>query len=163
MALGMILKRRRFSTNRRSSRFVMRMARLWVTGNRKWAMQTSKVVHEAGDRTFALAAAVSHDARRKLACNCPARELVGCLHARALHSGHVSSSILAAKLHMRYTRQRWRAVRRKHSSIALMMPGAPSEVTNSGSLRPFLFMSSKKAITVSASSFEPAIRCTRTR
>jgi hypothetical protein len=33
---------------------------------------------------------------------------------------------------MRCAKQRWRAARGKHTSIALMMPGAPSEVTSSG-------------------------------
>ena len=41
-AFGMILRRRRSSTNRRSSKFVVRMARRCVTGNRRWAMQASK-------------------------------------------------------------------------------------------------------------------------
>jgi hypothetical protein len=45
----------------------------------------------------------------------------------------------------------------------LMMPAAPSEVTSSGSFRPRLFMSSKNAVTVSASSLEPAIMCSSTR
>ena len=56
-----------------------------------------------------------------------------------------------------------RAARGKQISIALMMPGAPSEVTRSGSFRPRLFMSSKDAVTVSASSLEPAIMCSSTR
>src|SRR5436309_348643 len=54
---------------------------------------------------------------------------------------------------MRCARQRCRAARGKQTSIALMMPGAPSEVTSSGSFRPRLFMSSKNAITVSVSFF----------
>src|SRR6516225_4525468 len=37
---------------------------------------------------------------------------------------------------MRCAKQRWRAARGKQISIALMMPGAPSEVTSSGSFRP---------------------------
>src|SRR6516165_11789855 len=53
---------------------------------------------------------------------------------------------------MRWARQRCRAARGKQISIALMMPGAPSEVTSSGSFRPRRFMSSKNAVTVSASS-----------
>src|SRR5439155_788894 len=38
-----------------------------------------------------------------------------------------------------------------------------SEVTSSGSFRPRLFMSSKNAVTDSASSLEPAIMCSSTR
>jgi mRNA interferase MazF len=41
-AFGMILSRRRSSTNRRSRRFVVRVARRWAIGNRRWAMQASK-------------------------------------------------------------------------------------------------------------------------
>src|SRR5512133_3059337 len=41
-ALAMIFRRRRSSTNRRSRRFVVRIARRWVTGIRKCAMQASK-------------------------------------------------------------------------------------------------------------------------
>jgi hypothetical protein len=41
-------------------------------------------------------------------------------------------------------------------------PGAPSETTSSGSPRPRARMSWKNAVTVSASSLEPAIRCSRT-
>ena len=64
---------------------------------------------------------------------------------------------------MRWARHRCRAARGKQVSIALMMPGAPSEVTRSGSFKPRLFMSSKNAVTVSASSFDPAIMCSNTR
>ena len=59
---------------------------------------------------------------------------------------------------MRWARQRWRAERGKHSSIARMMPGAPSETTSSGSPSPRARRSWKNARTVSTSSFEPAIR-----
>src|SRR5262249_19182219 len=41
-AFGMILRRRRSSTKRRSSKFVVRMARRCATGNRRWAIQASK-------------------------------------------------------------------------------------------------------------------------
>ena len=57
---------------------------------------------------------------------------------------------------------RWRAERGKQVSIALIMPGAPSETTSSGSPSPRARMSWKKAVTVSASSLEPAIRCKST-
>src|SRR3954471_21351950 len=40
--LGMIFSRRRSSTNRRSRRFVVRVARRCGTGRRRWAMQASK-------------------------------------------------------------------------------------------------------------------------
>ena len=43
-----------------------------------------------------------------------------------------------------------------------MMPEAPSLTTSKGSPSPRLRMSWKKAETVSASSFEPAIRCKST-
>ncbi len=36
-AFGMILRRRRSSTNKRSSKLVVRIARRCVTGNRRWA------------------------------------------------------------------------------------------------------------------------------
>ena len=64
---------------------------------------------------------------------------------------------------MRCARQRWRAERGKQVSIALMTPGAPSDTTRSGSPNPRARMSWKKALTVSASSLEPAIRCSSTR
>jgi hypothetical protein len=51
---------------------------------------------------------------------------------------------------MRCARQRWRAARGKRTSMAVMTPGVASEVTNSGSLSPRPFMSSKNAITVAA-------------
>ncbi len=41
-AFGMILRRRRSSTNNRSSKFVVRIARRCVTGNRRYAIQASK-------------------------------------------------------------------------------------------------------------------------
>ena len=41
-ALGMIFRRRRSSTNSRSRRLVVRIARRWFTGIRRWAMQASK-------------------------------------------------------------------------------------------------------------------------
>src|SRR5215218_1875829 len=40
--LGMIFSRRRSSTNRRSRRFVVRVARRCVTGKRRWAMHASR-------------------------------------------------------------------------------------------------------------------------
>ena len=40
-ALGIIFRRRRSSTSRRSRRFVARIARRWVTGIRKCAMKSS--------------------------------------------------------------------------------------------------------------------------
>ena len=43
-----------------------------------------------------------------------------------------------------------------------MMPAGPSETTSRGSPRPRRRMSWKKALTVSASSLEPAIRCSNT-
>src|SRR5829696_463715 len=82
--------------------------------------------------------------------------------ARALNSGHRSVGTLTARLRIRCARQRCRAERGKHSSIARMIPGAPSETTSSGSPRPRPRMSWKKARTVSVSSFDPAIRCSRT-
>jgi hypothetical protein len=54
------------------------------------------------------------------------RQLAAC--TRALNSGHISSGTLLARLRMRCARQRWRAARGKQTSIALTMPGAPSEV-----------------------------------
>ena len=42
-----------------------------------------------------------------------------------------------------------------------MMPAAPSEVTGADHFRPRLIMSSKNAVTVSASSLEPAIMCSQ--
>ena len=116
-----------------------------------------EVIHEAGDRTVVLAAIVGNDASRELARNGPARRLIGRLRADL----EPSSGSLAAKFRMRCARQRWRAARGKQTSIALMMPGAPSEVTRS--FRPRLFMSWKNAVTVSASSLEPAIMCSGTR
>ena len=44
--------------------------------------------------------------------------------------------IMPARLRIRCARQRWRAERGRHSSIARMIPGAPSETTSSGSLSP---------------------------
>jgi hypothetical protein len=46
--------------------------------------------------------------------------------------------------------------------MARMTPGAPSETTSEGSPRPRIRMSWKNARTVSVSSFEPAIRWSRT-
>ena len=63
---------------------------------------------------------------------------------------------------MRCARQRCRAERGKHSSIARMIPGAPSETTSTGSPRPRPRMSWKNARTVSVSSFEPAISASST-
>src|SRR3954451_17297954 len=80
---------------------------------------------------------------------------------RALNSGHRSVGTLTARLRIRCARQRCRAERGKHSSIARMIPGAPSETTSSGAPRPRPRMSWKKARTVSVSSFDPAIRCSR--
>ena len=41
-AVGNDLSRRRCSTNKRSSKLVVRVVRRWVTGNRRCAMQASK-------------------------------------------------------------------------------------------------------------------------
>src|SRR5690349_19820818 len=98
------------------------------------------------------------------ACTMVLQPLHALIERHALSAERLpSSGSLAAKLRMRCARQRWRADRGKQTSIALMMPGAPSEVTSSGSARPRRFMSSKNAVTVSASSFDPAIRCSNTR
>ena len=66
------------------------------------------------------------------------------------------------KLRMRWARHRWHDDRGKQVSIALMVPATPSETTSRGSPRPRRRMSWKKALTVSASSLEPAIRCSGT-
>src|SRR5512132_3693121 len=63
-------------------------------------------------------------------------------------SGHRSSGTLAASCAC--------------GGSTLTIPGAPSETTSSGSPRPRARMSWKNAMTVSASSLEPAIRCSRT-
>ena len=120
-----------------------------------------EVVHEAADRAVVLSAKIGNDVGCELSGNRSARRLVPC--ARALKSGQTSSGTLAARLRMRWARHRCRAARGKQVSIALMMPGAPSEVTRSGSFKPRLFMSSKSAVTVSVSSLVPAIICSRTR
>ena len=73
---------------------------------------------------------------------------------RALNSGHGSAETLAARLRIRCARQRWRADRGKHSSIARMIPDAPSLTTSSGSPSPLMRRSWKNvpSCTVSTSS-----------
>lgn len=118
-----------------------------------------EVVHEAVNSTFLLPAGVGHDGGCELVRNRAARSLAGPACRRALKSGQTSSGTLAAKFRMRCAKQHWGAARGKHTSIALMMPGGPSEITGSESLSPRIFMSSKNTVTVSASSLDPAIRC----
>src|SRR6476646_5219109 len=118
-----------------------------------------EVVREAGDRVVVLAVIVCDNASRKVSRDRSARRLIGRLHADLQLRPHVFRDLDR----MRWARQRCRDARWKHTSMALMMPGAPSEVTSCGSLRPRRFMSSKNAVTVSASSFDPAIRCSSTR
>jgi hypothetical protein len=72
----MILRRRRSSTNRRSSKFVVRIDRRWVTGEAQLRNAGFEVVHEARNRALVLLAVVGDDAGRKLAGNRPARRLV---------------------------------------------------------------------------------------
>jgi hypothetical protein len=73
-------------------------------------------------------------------------------------SFEVISGTLTTRLRIRWARQRWRAAHGKQISIALMIPGAPSEVTSSGSLSPRRFMSSKNAVTnLTSSSFAEAV------
>jgi hypothetical protein len=55
---------------------------------------------------------------------------------RGLLPSSASRTCIAGSARMRWARQRCRAARGKHTSIALMMLGAPSEVTSSGSFRP---------------------------
>jgi hypothetical protein len=54
-ALGMILRRRRSSRSSRSSRFVVRGARRWVIGKRRWAMQASNSFWKQARRSAARA------------------------------------------------------------------------------------------------------------
>src|SRR5512132_220763 len=120
-----------------------------------------EVVREAAHGSGQLGREVGDDAGREIAGDGTRRRLVAWV-ARALNSGHRSSGTLAARLRMRWARQRGRSERGKQVSSALTIPGAPSETTSSGSPRPRARMSWKNAVTVSASSLEPAIRCSRT-
>ena len=55
---------------------------------------------------------------------------------RALNSGQTSSGTLLCRFLILCARQRWRTERGKHSSMARMIPGAPSLATSSGSGKP---------------------------
>src|SRR4029077_18215210 len=77
-ALGIILRRRRSSTNKRSSRFVVRIARRWVSQVRDAGFE---VVHEAGNRSVVLAAIIGNDPGRELARNGSAWRLIDRLRA----------------------------------------------------------------------------------
>src|SRR5262249_32242383 len=79
-AFGMILSRRRSSTKRRSSKFVVRIARRCVTG-KQMGDAGFEVIDEAGNRAIVLAAIVGNDPGRELARNGSARRLIGRLRA----------------------------------------------------------------------------------
>src|SRR6185437_4583574 len=122
-----------------------------------------EVIHEACDRAVVFAAVVGIDADREFARDGPARRLIGRLRADLEVRPDILRHLGRQVAHAMRQATLSGAARGKQISIALMMPGAPSEVTRSGSFRPRLFMSSKNAVTVSASSLEPAIMCSSTR
>jgi hypothetical protein len=78
----MILKRRRSSTKRCSSKFVVRMARRCVTGNRRWAMQASKSSMKPWKHATALSYFAPIEAN-DAGCDArwPGRRLIGRLRA----------------------------------------------------------------------------------
>src|SRR5215203_3619907 len=120
-----------------------------------------EVVFEAGDRARQQRAVIGPNALGEVTSDGSRWGLVTGARTRLELRPQVSRT-LTARLRIRCARLRCRAERGKHSSIARMIPGAPSETTSSGSPRPRPRMSWKKARTVSVSSFDPAIRCSRT-
>ena len=126
-ALGITFRRLRSSPNRRSSMFVVRIALRCRTGIRRCATQASK---SSWKQAAALGNSFSHF-RTRSAPRPRAMAREGAWHAaRACprNSGQASSrETLAARFLMRWNRQRCRSERGKQVSIALMMPGAPSQ------------------------------------
>ena len=93
-----------------------------------------EVIHEACDRAVVFAAVVGIDAGREFARDGRARRLIG----RRRADLEVRPDIL------RQLGRQPPGRARKANLDRLMMPGAPSEVTRSGSFRPRLFMSSHR-------------------
>src|SRR5512132_905355 len=106
-------------------------------------MQASKSSVKQRTAVGQLGLEVGDDAGREIAGDGTRRRPVA-----GGRSGHRSSGTLAASCAC--------------GGSTLTIPGAPSETTSSGSPRPRARMSWKNAVTVSASSLEPAIRCSRT-
>jgi hypothetical protein len=119
-------------------------------------------VHEAGNRAMVLAVIIGNDPGRVLACNGPARRLMGRLRADLelrpdvfRHLGRqVAHAMGQATLPGRS---------RKANLIALMMPERHPKSPAADSFRPRRFMFSKNTVTVSASSLQPVIMCSSTR
>jgi hypothetical protein len=76
-----------------------------------------------------------------------------------LNSGQTSSGTLLCRFLILCARQRWRIERGKHSSIARIMPGAPSLATKSGSGRPRRRISWRNSRQLAGSSSVPGARC----
>lgn len=68
---GIIFSRRRSSTKRRSSGFVVRVARRCVTGNRRCAMQASKSWSKQENRGWQRRGVIGANATGELTCNRP--------------------------------------------------------------------------------------------